>query len=235
MGAEYFKFPSTKYITFPGQGTGRGDKVMPSEEVSRLLAQSVTVEEKIDGANLGISFDENGDILLQNRVNWLESPLEVQWKPLKGWIQRRQEQLFDGLFDRYILFGEWCYATHTVYYNRLPDYFIGFDVFDKIERRFFSADRRNDFLDRMGISIICRYGRGIYTLEELSAFFGKSHYGDQLCEGIYIRRDEGDWLKSRAKMVRSGFQQSIGVHWRNRELRVNRLGGKGKGGVPVFR
>ena len=133
---------------------------MPSEEVSRLLAQSVTVEEKIDGANLGISFDENGDILLQNRGNWLESPLEGQWRPLKGWIQRRQEQLFDGLFDRYILFGEWCYATHTVYYNRLPDYFIGFDVFDKIERRFFLRIAEMTFWIAWGFQLSAVMGVG---------------------------------------------------------------------------
>jgi hypothetical protein len=34
---------------------------------------------------------------------------------------------------RHILFGEWCRAQHSVFYSRLPDYFLAFDIWDRYE------------------------------------------------------------------------------------------------------
>src|SRR5205807_2014548 len=33
-----------------------------------------------------------------------------------------------ALTDRYILYGEWLYAKHTVFYTDLPHYFLEFDI-----------------------------------------------------------------------------------------------------------
>ena len=40
---------------------------MSEEERDEFLRYQITVEEKIDGANLGISFDGDGNLLLRNR------------------------------------------------------------------------------------------------------------------------------------------------------------------------
>ena len=47
-----------------------------------------------------------------------------------------------------ILYGEWCYAKHTVPYDALPDWFLGFDIFEVASHRFWPADRRNEWLGR---------------------------------------------------------------------------------------
>ena len=39
--------------------------------------------------------------------------------------------LFEILSEKFILFGEWCYAQHSIFYDRLPDWFLGFDIYDK--------------------------------------------------------------------------------------------------------
>lgn len=221
--SEYFKFPSTLHIYLPEEEKHRKDKVMAHDEILKMLKHEITIEEKIDGANLGISFDDTGTVLLQNRGNWLQKPLIGQWKKLDAWIARKQDQLFDVLADQYILFGEWCYATHSIYYDQLPDYFIGFDLYDKKESRFLSVERRDRLLRDMEIAIIPKYSKGKYQLQELFSFFSKSHFGNQLCEGIYIRWDEGKWLKERAKLVRYDFKQGIEEHWEKRELRVNKV------------
>lgn len=220
---EFFKFPSTKYIYLPDAEQMRADKCLTSEEIKELLSHEICIEEKIDGANLGISFDREGTIRLQNRGELLNEPFVGQWKKLGAWIEKRQDVLFDVLLDRYILFGEWCYATHSIYYDKLPDYFIGFDLYDKHASKFFSVERRNELLNHMGIAIIRQYGKGKYQLYDLPLFFSESYYGNYLCEGIYIRWDEDGWLRERAKLVRRDFQQSIGRHWRNKELQRNQL------------
>ncbi len=217
---EYFKFPSTPYIVLPEECI-RKDKVLPLDELEELLCHEIIIEEKIDGANLGISFDDEGNLLLQNRGSWLTTPFTGQWKIMEDWIGKRKERLFDFLLNKYILFGEWCYATHSIYYDKLPDYFIGFDLYDKKQQKFLSVYKRNELLIEMGLSVIKQYARGVFQLNELPQFFSKSAYGDNLCEGIYIRWDEDEWLKKRAKLVRNDFRQKIDGHWSSQILKKN--------------
>ena len=42
-------------------------------------------------------------------------------------------------------------------------------------------------------------------------------------EGIYLRRDQGDWLEERAKIVRPEFIEGIDGHWSEQSLKKNTL------------
>ena len=53
----FFKFPSTPHLAVLENSNIRDDKVLSKEERELFLQHNVYVEEKIDGANLGISFD----------------------------------------------------------------------------------------------------------------------------------------------------------------------------------
>ena len=50
-----------------------------------------------------------------------------------------------------VLFGEWCYARHTVAYSRLPALFIAFDIYNKRTGSFSSVAERERRLDGLGI------------------------------------------------------------------------------------
>lgn len=218
----FYKFPSTPYIETDIH-IKRSDKILRQDEVETILSQPVWIEEKIDGANLGISFNGNGDLQLQNRGSYLLQPFEGQWKPLKNWLSCHETKIFDVLTDQYILFGEWCYAKHSIDYNALPDWFIAFDIFDKEQERFLSVKQRKKYLSQMEIKEVPQLGYGIYHIEELFQFVGKSKYGDESCEGIYIRQDEKEYLKYRAKMVRGAFKQNITGHWSKGMLHCNKV------------
>jgi len=114
---DFFKFPSTPHLAVLQGVDVRGDKVMSEEERSEFLRHEITVEEKIDGANLGISFDGDGNLRLQNRGGIVQLPGQGQWKKLEEWLTSRIDTLFEHLEARLILFGEWCYAKHTVFYR----------------------------------------------------------------------------------------------------------------------
>ncbi|RMD78106.1 MAG: DNA ligase, partial [Lentisphaerae bacterium] len=124
----------------------RGDKVLTESERDAFLTHEVTVEEKVDGANLGLSFDANGNVRAQNRGAYLHLPGSGQWKKLGEWLALHTDILFEHLFDRYILFGEWCYAQHSIFYENLPDWFLAFDVYDREAGRFLSTMHRDRFL-----------------------------------------------------------------------------------------
>jgi len=219
----FFKFPSTPHLALPGDVDIRGDKVMSEPERDAFLGHKLVVEEKVDGANLGISFDSNGNIRAQNRGAYLSLPSLGQWKKLLEWLSPKEDILFDHLIDRYILFGEWCYAQHSVFYDRLPDWFLGFDIYDKQVGHFLSTDKRDAFFREMEISKVPFIAHGHFTFSDLKEFLSFSRLGDQLAEGLYLRFDQDNRLVQSTKLVRSDFIQSIEQHWSRSGIKKNQV------------
>ncbi|MFH1117894.1 MAG: RNA ligase family protein [Pseudomonadota bacterium] len=223
MKDHFFKFPSTPHLALLGGLEVRGDKVMSESERNSFLSEELVVEEKVDGANLGISFDAGGNMRAQNRGAYLSLPGTGQWEKLTAWLTPKTEALFEILTDCYILFGEWCYARHTVSYDRLPDWFLGFDIYDGSTARFLSCTRRERIFDAIGISPVPRVDQGHFTLSELSGLLSQSRLSDKPAEGLYLRFDQGDRLVQRAKLVRPSFVQSVEQHWSRAGIKANRL------------
>jgi hypothetical protein len=220
---DFFKFPTTPHLTLPGAFDIREDKVMSESQRNEFLGNDLIVEEKVDGANLGISFDSDGNSRIQNRGSYLSLPGEGQWKKLGDWLTSRTDIFFERLTDRYIFFGEWCYARHSVFYDRLPDWFLGFDLYDKQVGRFLSAGRRDDFLQSMPIAQVPTIAQGRFDFMDLEKLLSHSKIGDQPAEGIYLRFDQGGWLAQRAKLVQPSFIQSMEGHWSRSIIKPNRL------------
>lgn len=221
---DFFRFPHTPHIAWLGEGQPRDDKVLAPHEVRELLSGDIIVEEKVDGANLGLSVDEHGTLRAQNRGAYLDlaSPKE-QFKPLKRWLSPRAHDLAEALFPDLMLFGEWCYAVHSVRYSRLPSWFLAFDVYDCGRGEFFSVERRNALTAKLGIEVVPALGSGSFDVAALSALLGKSRLTDGPAEGLYVRRDVEGCLVARAKLVRREFVQAIDEHWSKKALETNAL------------
>jgi len=119
--SDFFRFPHTPHIAWLGEGQPRDDKVLAPYEVDELLADAVRVEEKLDGANLGISLGPDGQLRAQNRGQYLIEPYVGQFSRLTSWLAQHQWQLHAQLSTDLILFGEWCAARHSLDYENLPD------------------------------------------------------------------------------------------------------------------
>ena len=114
---------------------------------SALAGRPLVVEEKVDGANAGVSFSPDGDLWLQSRGHFLTGGArERHFALFKTWATTHAAALYQVLGTRYIAYGEWLYARHTVYYDALSHYFLEFDVFDRDEGVFLSTDRRRALL-----------------------------------------------------------------------------------------
>lgn len=221
---DFFRFPHTPHLAWLGSGLPRDDKVLDADDVHALLATDVWVEEKIDGANLGLSVNESGVLRAQNRGSYLElEALAGQWKPLKHWLASRRFAIAEALAPDLILFGEWCYAVHSVRYTRLPDWFLAFDVYDTEKREFWCVERRNALARCLGLAVVPELGRGRFDLNSLKKFLGRSMLTDGPAEGLYVRREEGGRLLQRAKLVRAAFVQNIEEHWSKRRLEANQV------------
>ncbi len=234
MKDDFVKFPSTPHLAVLSGVEIRGDKVLTEPERNAFLMHELLVEEKVDGANLGISFDSEGNIRIQNRGGYLHLPGSGQWKKLGDWLAVRMDSLFENLADRYILFGEWCYAQHLIYYERLPDWFLGYDIYDKLSGRFLSSNRRNHLCGKIHINRVPVIARGRFLLPELLKLLVRSQLTDQSAEGLYLRYDQNKWLVQRAKLVRPEFIRSVEKHWSRTAIRPNRLLLEKGNGITLF-
>lgn len=222
MEAGFLKFPRTPHLAWLGESRPRGDKLMDPAEAREWLRRPVSVEEKVDGANLGLSWGEDGRVRAQSRGHYLHPRTAGQWKPLWRWLAEREELLRHNLVPRTIVFGEWCYAEHSTRYHSLPDWFLLFDVYDRGEGCFWPLARRDEFARAAGLVTVPHLATGTFTLAALRKLMGRSRLGPVQAEGLYLRWDGDDRLVARAKIVRPGWVMADDAHWSGR-LEANRL------------
>ena len=225
MRDKFFRFPHTPHVSWLAAGTPRDDKVLTPSEAAEILSHPVVLEEKLDGANLGLSVGSEGSLKAQNRGAYLQPPFSGQFGRLNAWIERHEDDLFDLLGTHLIAFGEWCAARHSLDYSELPDWWLLFDIYDRREQRFWSTARRNDWAAALGLSTVPEVHRGIVDLQDLVQLTERtsSRYRNGGVEGLIVRSENALWLHARAKLVRSDFTQRLSEHWSRRKIDWNRL------------
>jgi len=221
----FFRYPHTPHLAWLGAASPRDDKVLSVEEVRSLLSREVVVEEKLDGANLGVSLGPDGGLKFQNRGQYLAEPYSGQFARLSDWLIDHADKLWTSLTTDTILFGEWCAARHSLDYVALPDWFLLFDVYDRTAGCFWSVERRNALAERAGIAAVPQLARGKFSVKSLKTLVeaSKSFYRPGPLEGIVVRQDSSERNEARAKLVRCDFVQSIESHWRKRTIEWNRI------------
>lgn len=235
---QLFKYPRTHHVE--GSGLQPGDEDLAIASFGALAGRHLVVEEKMDGANSAISFTADGQLLLQSRGHYLTGgPRERQFDLFKRWAARYASALWDVLADRYVMYGEWLYAKHTIFYTDLPHYFLEFDVYDTVDDVFFSTTRRRDLLAAVPAvsSVLVLHEGSVPSLAALRHLVGPSRFiaGDHLArlralclahgldaertlretdpsslmEGLYIKVEEDGVVTERYKYVRAGFLQTV--------------------------
>ncbi|EQC25842.1 hypothetical protein SDRG_16291 [Saprolegnia diclina VS20] len=220
------KFPRTRHL-LPSGGVTRDDLVLDPLDAGRFVQTRVTIQEKVDGANLGLFLNDDFAIVAQNRSHFCNSSTAPQFKGLDIWIQVHQFELIELLSPpgRYVLYGEWLFAQHSIGYSRLPSYFLAFDILDRADNTFWSVERVTERLEETSIHMVPTLSTTTVAdldgyqrlLETPSAFY------DGPVEGIVIRREEDGVLVDRAKLVRDDFIQEIGDHWAKKGVVKNQL------------
>ena len=224
----FYRFPHTPHLAWLGNGPVREDKVFSPQEAKAFLTKPVSIEEKVDGANIGFSLSLDGSLRIQQRGDYLQTPYKSQFSGLTTWLALHEADLESFLQEPehqgLILFGEWCAARHSVAYTHLPDPFLLFDVADPERQRFWSRNRRNDAANLLGLATVpllqddsCHTLHGLSS--EIDQFRSRYHPGPP--EGVILRQDDPQWCKSRAKLVRPGFTQAIEEHWSSRPIEWN--------------
>ena len=204
---------------------------------SFIADESLIVEEKIDGTNVGIHFTSGGQMVLQCRGHLITEGMHPQYDLFKQWTVVKRPVLEERLEDRYILFGEWMYARHSVHYRQLPHYFFEFDVYDKQSEALPEPGTADGPAGRTRTSKPCRSSiPGPSARDELADLIGPSRFDarfenpvtkrvDNLMEGLYLRTEADGTVTGRAKFVRTEFVEKVkqSTHWQHQAVVPNLL------------
>ena len=231
------KYPRTPHIM--GSRQQPGDEDLNTVPFSQIANEYVVVEEKVDGANSAISFDAQGQLLLQSRGHYLTGgSRERHFNLFKQWAHTHYTALWDILGDRYILYGEWLYAKHTIFYDKLPHYFLAYDLLDRTTSQFLSTPARNQLLKELPIcSVPVLFSGKLPSHKYLINLLQQSHFIEighierlrQICieqgvdveksieqtnqsllmEGLYIKIETDELTIGRYKYVRADFLTTI--------------------------
>jgi hypothetical protein len=231
------KYPRTRHLV--GSRLQPGDEDLDAVPASELVGRHVVIEEKMDGANCGVSFDAELALRLQSRGHFLTGgPRERQFDLLKQWVGALADRLLDALGDRFVMYGEWMYAKHTVYYDALPHYFMEFDILDTTTGAFLDTPRRAELLTGLPVVPVKVLYAGEFPGEELlRGLVGPSHFVTPdaparfrtdvarlgwdvdravrqtdlsgVMEGLYVKVEEGGVVTGRYKFVRAEFLQTV--------------------------
>lgn len=175
-------------------------------------------------------------MVLQCRGHEITEGMHPQYDLFKQWTAVKRPMLETMLESRFILYGEWLYAKHSVHYRKLPHYFFEFDIYDKDAEHFLDLDTRLRMLEGSGLQTVAVVHRGPATADELQALIGPSafdsafdnpitHQVDHLMEGLYCRTEADGRVTGRAKMVRSEFVEKVkqSEHWQHQKMIPNLL------------
>jgi hypothetical protein len=232
-----YKYPRTHHVE--GSRFQPGDEDLKGVPFRELAGRFLVCEEKLDGANSGLRFDADGKLWLQSRGHFLTGGVrENHFNLFKQWANAQAHALREVLGDRYVMYGEWLYAKHTVFYDALPHYFLEFDILDLRDHTFLSTERRRDLLRGLPVvSVPVLHTGPVNTLDELRVMVRPALYrtttwrdrlhevcreggldGDRiwdetdrsdLAEGLYIKVEENGQVVERYKFIRHSFLTAV--------------------------
>lgn len=192
-----------------------------------LSNENLFVEEKIDGANCGITCID-GHPVIRNRTHILnkgyvkkKGAAKQQFRPVWNWYYDNAKK-FKHLGD-VTLYGEWVWTLHGIHYNKLPDWFVVYDMFEHHTMKFTAPNLRREILEYHGFTNVPLLHEGPITLEELHKLCQQpSDYSsiDQR-EGVYLKVADGQHTTLRCKLIREGYTQ--GCNWNSEKIVKQKL------------
>ncbi len=252
MNEPIWKYPRTHHLA--GSRLQPGDEDLSQLPYETLPVGRLVVEEKLDGANAALSFSPDGTLRLQSRGHYLTGGgREKHFAFFKAWADCHRAVFWERFAARFVVYGEWLYAKHTIFYDELPHYFLEFDVLDRETGQFLSTAQRRALLAELPIVSVPVLWEGD-DRPPLSRLITRSRYKssawrDRLAlaaaeqaldpdlvarqtdpadnaEGLYVKVERADEVILRCKLIRATFLTSViesGSHWLSRPILPNRL------------
>ncbi len=214
----HMKYPRTLHLEW-SQGATNDDKI--SFDTSKLINNPIVITEKLDGSNTSL---ERLGCFARTHAG---PPTHASFDGLKALHASVSYKIPDGIQ----CFGEWAQALHSIAYDKLPGYFLMFNVRDLEKQEWLSWDDVCLWADELSVPTVPVLFKGIISSEKELKLLTKSLmkepsvYGD-IREGVVIRIEDGfkdeEFSSCCLKMVRKNHV-TTSEHWSHNEIVKNKL------------
>jgi hypothetical protein len=206
----HVKYPKTMHLPW-SPGLQNDDRLI--ESIERFVDMDVVVTEKMDGENATLYRD-----------HYHARSLDSRHHPSRDWIKAFHGQIKNDIPEGYRICGENMYAKHSIYYDDLPSYFLGFSMWNS-DNVCLSWDDTLEWFKLIGITPVPTLYRGLWNEQFIRDSCDKSVCRDDF-EGYVVRiADAFDFDSFQgfvAKFVRKNHIQTD-EHWMQSELIPNKL------------
>ncbi len=202
----FYKYPRTPHLPW-SPGKSNDDRVL--SDTNHFNNKELVASIKLDGENTSI---------YSTHIHARSTDSKDHGS--RHWVKAFSHSIKHLIPDGWRICGENLYAKHSIYYEDLCSYFIGFSVWDEIN---VCLDWHTtiEFFKELKITPVTVFSTG--SLEEINKIFNESFKDKQ--EGYVVRlADEfkySDFEKSVAKYVRSNHVQT-NKHWMYEEIIPNK-------------
>lgn len=215
------KYNRTYHFPWSPGGTS-DDKIATT--IDRLIGKHpLVITEKMDGSNTSLEAD---GCFARTHSG---PPAHRSFHGLKALHSIVKNKIPQGVQ----LFGEWCYAKHSIEYSELPGYFMLFNVREFIGDRAFwmSWAEVKLWAEEIGVPTVPVLFEGsIQTEAELKELVESLMIQPSACggirEGVVVRLScefpDSEFSESVMKCVRANHVQTT-EHWKNQEIIRNKL------------
>jgi len=204
------------------KGATNDDKIATS--MGHLIGSPIVITEKMDGSNT--SLEASGCYARTHSG----PPSHLSFDGLKA----LHATIKYKIPEKIQLFGEWCFARHSIDYKELPSYFMLFNVRDMTNRvppMWSSWDEVEMWAEEIGVPTVPVLFKGTVSSEKelkelVESFMNQPSACGGIREGVVARLalefpDESFSLCV-MKCVRANHVQTS-EHWKDQEIVKNRL------------
>lgn len=200
-------------------GCTNDDKIAKS--VNNLINTNIIITEKIDGSNTSL---ENKGCFARTHSG---PPTHASFDGLKALHASIKWKIPNNLQ----LFGEWCFALHSIVYQELPDYFLLFNIRNISTNSWLSWEEVELWAMELELHTVPVLFKGTINSEkEFKKIVENLMVEPSVCGGIregVVARVEREFLDEDfpfnvMKCVRKNHVQTS-EHWKNQEIIKNKL------------
>lgn len=211
------KYPRSLHVPF-SPGAGSDDKIMNEEQFEKFLNTEIVITEKLDGSNICLTRDS---VFSRSHSG---PATHKSFDPLKKMHAYLRHDIPEGIS----IFGEWCYALHSIEYRMLQNYLNIFGVRNDKTGEWTDWDEVELWAEELGVVTVPVILRGVISnkvqlknlivdLSNLSSVYGPDR------EGVVIRTvasptvNKLNQIEGLGKWVRKNHVQTD-EHWKSKPV-----------------
>lgn len=207
---EYVKYPRTPHVPWSNAIT-LDDRVL--EDMIHFVDREIIVTEKMDGENTTMYPDYIHARSIQGRYH-----------VSRDWIKAFHATIKHHIPEDWRICGENLYAQHSIAYDNLDSYFMGFSVW--AGSSCLGWDETIEWFEMLDIGFPNRLWSGVYDPKALNFFTKYVERKSSSMEGFVVRVRDSFEIEhfdvSMAKYVRKNHVQTD-KHWMEKKVVPNKL------------